>query len=186
MTAPAPTGAAEATETWEITTQGRVWLQVTINSRHGRGTELKDVALGPNRPGQKLKISPADREMNQEACSGPSYDPFRNGLLVRVDADQNEDEATASMNALTAQQTLDIFELSGAEFEAALGSLDQLPLQRLLDMAPAVDASISQVAAIDAALRDRYDNRRSQPDAVFGLDGLLHPTGSDGARGSGA
>lgn len=184
MTAPAPTGVAEATETWEITTPGRVWLQVTINSRHGRGTELKDVSLGPNRPGQKLKISPADREMNQESCSVPSLDPFRNGLLVRVDADQNEDPATESTNALTAQQTLDVFKLTGPAFLAEVAKLDQIPLRRLRDMAEAVDASMSQVTMLDEVIQDRYDHRASQPDAVFGLDGTVHPAGSDGARGA--
>lgn len=181
MTTPAP---HEQMETWEITTPGRVWLQTTSFSRHNQPI-IKDVSLGPNRVGAKLKITAADREMNQEKVADPKHDPFRNGLLVRIDADQNDDPATSSDDALTTKQLVDMFSLHGNPFRAAVEKMGEVPIRRLREMADAVDATIKQVNFLDEIIEERYAVRgHSQGDAVYSLSGDVHPEGSDGARGS--
>jgi len=178
-----PLQAHEVIETWEISTPGRVWLQTTTYSRHNQPV-IKDISLGPNRVGQKLKITQADREMNQERVADSAHDPFRNGLLVRVDADQNTDIATASQDALTAAQLMDIFSKHGNPFRTAVEALGEVPIRRLREMADAVDATVKQVQFLDEVIEERYFKAGSQPDAVFSLSGDVHPPGSDGARGA--
>lgn len=161
-------------ETWEITTEGRVWLQVTTFTRHGQPQD-KDVSLGPKKPGQKLKISQADRERNQENVADPQFDPFRNGLLVRVDADQQSNPMTASTDAVTTVDLMAIYELKGSEFMAAVEALGQVPIRRLQEMSEAVDATTSQVAMIEQVIEERWRQTTSQPDAVFDLSGIRRP-----------
>lgn len=161
-------------EEWEITTEGRVWLQVTTFTRHGQPMD-KDVSLGPKKPGQKLKISQADRERNQENVADPKFDPFRNGLLVRIDADQQADPQTASTDAVSTKDLLGIYELKGAQFQAAVEQLGQVPIRRLREMAEAVDATTSQVAMLDEVIAERWRQASSQPDAVFDLTGTRRP-----------
>lgn len=182
-TAAAPPAPHEVMETWEITTPGRVWLKVTTHNRHGQPI-IKDISLGPQRVGQKLKITQADREMNQEDVADTAFDPFRNGLLVRVDADQNSDPNTESVDALTTQQLMDIFAKHGNAFRASVEKLGEVPIRRLREMADALDATVKQVSFLDEVIEERYVKRASQPDAVYSLSGELHPEGSDGVRGS--
>ena len=157
-------------ETWEITTEGRVWLTVTAFTRHGQPQD-KDVSLGPRKQGQRLKISVSDRERNQENVSDPKFDPFINGLLVRTDGDQNEITATASTDALSTGDLMALYELRGAEFEVAVEELGQVPIRRLREMAEAVDATASQIRILDEVIDIRYRRAASQPDAVFDLSG---------------
>lgn len=164
------TDPTKVIETWEITTEGRVWVRVTQYTRHGQPQE-KDVSVGPKRPGQKLKISQADREANQEMISDEALDPFRNGLLVRVDADQQANPRTASTDAVKTEDLMAIFDLKDAAFRDAISELGQIPIRRLREMAPHVDASMSQVAILDEVIDERYRNAQSQPDAVFDLSG---------------
>ena len=160
-------------ESWEITTEGRVWLQVTSFTRHGQPID-KDVSLGPRKIGQKLKISVADRERNQENVSNPAHDPFLNGLLVRTDADQNTVAATTSVDALSTADLLVIYELRGEEFRQALVGLGQVPIRRLREMAEAVDATSTQINALEDVI-DGFRNARSQADAVYDLTGQRRP-----------
>ena len=160
-------------ETWAITTEGRVWLQVTSFTRHGQPID-KDVSLGPRKVGQKLTISAADRERNQENASDPAFDPFVNGLLVRLDVDQNTVQATVSSDALSTAALLAIYELRGDAFRQALVGLGQVPIRRLREMADSVDATASQIGALEDVI-DEFRNARSQVDAVFDLNGERRP-----------
>ncbi len=161
-------------ETWEITTEGRVWFQTTVYNRFGQPQD-KDVSLGPKKMGSKIKISQADRERNQEMVQDPSFDSFTNGLLVRVDADQNLTPKTASTDALSVADLLSIYEKKDAAFREAVQALGQVPIRRLREMAEAVDASMSQVAILDEVIEERYRQSASQPDAVFDLSGQRRP-----------
>lgn len=172
--APVESDPSKQVETWEITTEGRVWLQVTSFTRHGQPQD-KDVSLGPKKIGQKLKISVSDRERNQENVSDPQFDPFLNGLLVRVDADQQQVKATMSTDALTTGDLLALYELRGEDFRAAVELLGQVPIRRLREMAETVDATTSQVTILDDVIQERYRRAASQPDAVFDLGGQRRP-----------
>lgn len=169
----APTGTVpshQRLETWEITTPGRVWLKKTTMSRHNQPI-MQDVSFGPNRPGHRIQITAADREMNQEACVTIEGDPFRNGLLVRVDEDQNLDPDTETDQAFTGKQLLDIYALDFPDFQVKVSALQEIAIRRLREVAEAVDASMKQVQFLDELIEDRYRNAASQPDSIFDLNG---------------
>jgi len=140
--------------------------------------------VGPKKSGQKLRISRADREMNQENVSDPKFDPFVNGLLVRVDKDQNLDKKTASTDAVSTKDLLAIYELKGDAFRIEVSKLGQVPIRKLREMAEAVDAAVSQIAILDEVIAERYRKAASQPDAVFDLGGVRRPEreGREGER----
>lgn len=169
-----PDDPSQVMETWEITTEGRVWFQTTVYNRFGQPQD-KDVSLGPKKMGSRIKISQADRERNQEMVQDAAFDSFTNGLLVRVDADQNTNPKTASTDALSTADLLGIYEKKDAEFRQAVEALGQVPIRRLREMAEAVDASMSQVAILDEVIESRYRKASSQPDAVFDLSGQRMP-----------
>lgn len=132
--------AREGEEIWETTTPGTVWVQVTDD----RGKE-KSVSVG-GKPGQRLRIKSLDREVNQDAILEDASDPFTNGLLKRVDADQQLNPQTASDQVLTTEQLLETFKSSGNAFRSKVTKLNELNVRRLVEMAEAADASASQIS----------------------------------------
>jgi hypothetical protein len=137
-------------EVWETTVLGMTWLKVG----DGRGGE-KDISIGGT-IGQRLRIKTEDRIINQEICINKSQDPFTNGSLVRVDADQSEDPRTASPDALSVAQMEEIFNLPPAEFSDRIDIMGELSLRRMKDMAEGVDATASQIRKIKALIEERY------------------------------
>lgn len=172
MTIPAiaPSETHRIMESWEITTAGRVWLTITGHNRFGQMMEKK-TSIGPNKAGSKLKISQADRELNQEMVADEKHDPFRNGLLVRVDADQNDDPATASRDAVPMKELLTVFEKHGNAFQSAVNGLGEVPVRRMRELADEVEASAKQRDFLDETIEERFTHRRSQEDAVYDLQG---------------
>lgn len=160
----------EGEEVWEVTTAGRIWLQQTTYTRTGQPI-FKDISVGPNKIGAHLRISTDDRRYNQEQVADTKNDVFRNGMLVRVDVNQQLDEDTASPEALTTEDLLSIYAKNGKAFQTAVDKLSELPIRRLRDMADAVDASAKQVEYLDQVIFDRYKIGASQEDAVFDLGG---------------
>jgi hypothetical protein len=147
--------AKDGEEVWTITTAARVWLQKTAYTRTGHPI-VQDFSIGPRKAGTQFKILTSDREMNQERTGQDGLDPFRNGLLVRVDADQQLDDSTASEDALSVDDLLVMFGKSGNAFVSAVKKLGDVPLRRAREMADAVDASASQVRALDEAIQVRF------------------------------
>lgn len=132
--------ARDGEEIWETTTPGKVWVLVTDD----RGKE-KSVRVG-GAPGQRLRIKSLDREINQDAILGDESDPFTNGLLKRIDADQQQDPQTASDQVIDTEALMDFFKSSGAAFQNKVRKLNELNFRRLYEMAEAADASASQIA----------------------------------------
>lgn len=132
--------AREGEEIWETTTPGKVWVLTTDD----RGKE-KSVRVG-GAVGQRLRIKSLDREINQDAILEDGSDPFTNGLLRRIDADQQQDPQTATEHVVTTEQLLEIFKSSGNAFQAKVKKLNELNFRRLREMAEAADATASQIA----------------------------------------
>lgn len=129
----------EGEEIWETTTPGTIW----VNQVDDRGRE-KQVKVG-GAIGQRLRIQSMDREVAQGNVMDDLSDPFTNGLLKRVDADQQLDPETASDQALDTEQLVAIFAKKGAAFQTAVAKLNELNVRRMAGMAEAVDASASQI-----------------------------------------
>lgn len=137
-------------ELWHTTTAGTVWVTITDD----RGRE-KQLSAG-GRKGAPLRIKTVDREINQEAIYEVEADPFRNGLLKRVDADQNEDESTASDQALDDTQLVKFFSKNGTNFQKAIAGLNEINVRRLRAMADDVDITTAQLAHLEEVIEQKY------------------------------
>ena len=142
--------AREGEEIWQTTTDGTVWVQTT----DGRGGS-REVSVG-GRTGAVLRIKTLDREIAQEAIFDIDADPFRNGLLKRVDADQNENENTSTDQAYTTEELLKVFSKSGNAFQSFVNKLNEVNVRRMKDIADSVDATQSQVAYLEKVIEEKY------------------------------
>lgn len=149
--------AREGEEIWETTTPGRVWVTTTDD----RGKE-KSVGVG-GKPGQRLRIKSLDREVCQDAILEDASDPFTNGLLKRIDADQNSDERTVSTQALSTEELMAIFEKTGNSFQAAVKKLNELNVRRLREAAEHLDAKASQLSFLDEYIEEHYKGGGDTP-----------------------
>lgn len=155
----APPKTREGEEIWEMLVPGTVWLKTTVWTRHGQPQD-KDLSIGPNQVGRRVRISALDREVNQSVMTSEALDPFRNGMLKRVSEHPDEDEVSResaqSSDALTAGELAAIYDLPGDEFSARVSGLGEVPLRRLRELAEALDASLSQVELLDDVIASRY------------------------------
>jgi predicted type IV restriction endonuclease len=138
-------------EMWETITDGRVWVTVTDHRGHESSKSVGGKA------GSRLRISTVDREINQDRIITDGGDPFANGMLRRVDADQNLDERTASPHALTNENLMLIFSKS------AVKKLNETNVRRMAAMTTDVDASTSQVAFLETYVRENYRKEGDTP-----------------------
>jgi hypothetical protein len=142
-------------EVWAIQVPGTVSLRVTQNNRLGAIVEAS-LVIGPNRAGQQFRIQTSDREENQAAAVSREHDPFLNGMLVRIDQDQQADPITRSTDALGTEQLLDIYELAGDEFKARVETLGELALRRLAEVGESMDCSHLQISFVRELMQERY------------------------------
>lgn len=140
--------AREGEEIWESTVAGQVWVETTDD--RGRSKSI------PVRGYGRLRISPLDRELCQEQVVDPANDPFINGMLIRLDADQGEDPKTASEFALTTEQVAEIFALTGEGFKDRVDALNEVTIRRMIEMADAVDATTGQVSYLKETVETRF------------------------------
>jgi hypothetical protein len=131
-------------EIWETTGEGRIWVEVT-------GTDGKDrpVSVG-GRPGQRLRISEYDRLRAQEIILDDNADPFRNGMLIRVGGEQ------LSEQALSADAVAEIFTHTGRDFLDLIEPLNEYNTRRLLAAADSLDATNSQIQALQARVEEKW------------------------------
>lgn len=143
--------AKSVEELWQTTGQGTIYVNVT--NLEGRTV---DTGVG-GRPGALLRITTYDRMRNQETCVEPSMDPFTNGMLVRIDTDQNaDDEGPHSPNALTQEQIIEIFALGKSDFRERIEDLSEYNVRRMLEMAEEVDATKSQIDQLREVLEAKW------------------------------
>lgn len=149
--------AREGQEIWETTTEGTVWVSVVDERNRERA-----VSVG-GKVGSRLRLTALDREIVQDAILNSGSDPFTNGLLRRVDADQNLDPATSTDQAFSTEQLLVLFSKSGNAFQAAVRRLNEVNVRRMADMAEGVDASASQIAFLEALIEEKFRIHGSTP-----------------------
>jgi hypothetical protein len=143
-------------EVWAIQVPGSVSLRVTQFNRFGQPVEAS-LVMGPNRAGQQFRIKTEDREENQARCMDKQFDPFLNGMLVRIDADQQQDPETASTDALSTENLVGIYDIADrAAFETRVQALGELPLRRLAEVGVAMDCSHLQITFVNDLILERY------------------------------
>lgn len=147
----------EGEELWETTTDGAIWYVITDQ----RGRE-KHKRVG-GKAGTRIRITTADRELNQDNIIDPDKDPWHNGFLKRVDKDQSEDEATATDQALSTEELMALFAKNGNAFQSAVRGLNERNCRRMLAIAEDVDASVAQVNFLQEHVTSTYRVQGSMP-----------------------
>lgn len=147
--------AREGEEVWAIQVPGTVVLRVTTFNRFGQAVE-GSMSVGPNRTGTQFRIKTEDREENQARCMEPALDPFLNGMLVRIDSDQQSDPRTKSADAMTTEDLLNVYDLDGDKFEARVQKMGELPLRRLAEVGESMDCSHRQINYVRELIAARY------------------------------
>ena len=153
----------EGEEMWETTTPGTVWVPVIDT----RGRE-KEVKVG-GRVGARLRIETEDRIIAEERLLNPENSPFRNGLLVRIDARRGDhaDPALDQGQEITTQELMAAFAKSGNAFHAYVDKLNEINVRRMHEMAPMVDASVAQASYLaDKVAAYRPSGEGPQPSVV--------------------
>lgn len=130
----------EGEEVWETTTPGTVWVPVVDT----RGRE-KEVKVG-GKVGARLRLQTEDRILAEERLLNPENSPFRNGLLVRIDA-RRGDHADPDLDQgqeISTEELMAAFAKSGNAFHAFVDKLNEINVRRMHEMSEAVDASVAQ------------------------------------------
>lgn len=153
--APGPGLPAGPYETWEVRVDGTIYLNVLKATRFGAVVE-EQLKLGPRRKGHRFEISPDDRRDNQRRIIDPEQDPFRNGMLMRVDGNQQDIPETKSEAVLSSEEELEILDLPEAEFRDRIASLPELPVRNIRSVAEAAGASHSKVTWLDEHIAERF------------------------------
>lgn len=148
-------------EIWELQTNGRVWVEVTVDRQRGT-TKMRNV----QGKGNRLRIVTEDRKMAQERVREARHDPFTNGMLLRVDADQQAEPDTASPSALSDADLAKIFTYKQpARFLAAVEDLSEISLRRLWALAQDDEnVASSQKTKISEFLNNKFGVNRGKED----------------------
>ena len=141
-------------ETWESTTDSTVWVVLVT----ARGLE-RHVAF--KKRGARMQIPTSDRlEMQAVNSDGP----FTNGLLVRVDADQQRDPETATKHVFSDDDLRAKLATSVSVFAKWVPTLNELNFRRLRDLAeddPKVTAGHAEV--INRVLTEKWRKDGAMP-----------------------
>jgi hypothetical protein len=154
-TAQGPGVPTSVMETWEMRVDGTIYLNVLKATRFGQVIESQ-MKVGPRRKGHRFEISTDDRRDNQRNIVTAEQDPFRNGMLTRVDANQQAEPETQSEAVLTPEEELAILDLPEDEFRAKVAGLPEVPVRNIRSVAEAAGASHSKVTWLDDHIRERF------------------------------
>jgi phosphatidate phosphatase APP1 len=143
------------TEEWEVRVDSKIVLKVLKATRFGQPIE-ELLTVGPRARGRRFLITTDDRKDNQRKMGSVDHDPFKNGMLLRVDEDQQAEPETASEAALSDEGYLEILDLDDAAFQTRVTGLSEVPIRNLRDMAEGAGASHTKVAWLDEHMRERF------------------------------
>jgi hypothetical protein len=139
-------------EEWEMRVDGTIMLKVLKPTRFGQ--VIEDIlTIGPNRRGYRFQISADDRKDNQRGVAAVEHDPFKNGMLLRVDADQQADEETKSDDVLSDEAVLEILDLEDSAFQTRVATLGEVPVRQF---AVGAGASHSKVSWLNEHIAERF------------------------------
>ena len=131
-------------EIWELTIPGRVHVQVT--NHLGRPRDLSAKGRGA-----RLRLTTLDRELAEERIRNDGNNPFRNGMMVRVDRPAD------SADALTDEDLRGAFKDCGdEEFRALLEDMTEVNLRRMKALTREAGATVSQNALLDEVIAERF------------------------------
>ncbi len=144
---------SDTREIWELTIPGRVTL--TVTNHQGRPQDITAVGKG-----SRLRLTTYDRELIEEGVRLREHNPFRNGMMVRID---KADDHEPSVEELSDQEMKAIFDLDQEDFRATVSALGEVNIRRLKAMVGDVDASKSEIEFLDELIATRFPIGGSMP-----------------------
>lgn len=153
----AATGSLPASlvETWEMRVEGKIVLKVLKANRFNQPIEDR-LVVGPKRKGMRFTITQDDRRDNQRIIAAVEHDPFKNGMLLRIDEDQQDEPETKTVAALTDEQYLEVLDLDDDAFRTRVAELPEVPVRNLRAMAEGAGASHVKVTWLDEHIAERF------------------------------
>jgi hypothetical protein len=137
-------------ETWKNATLGRVVLK-----KYNQRGELSDEMVGG---GRVFHISPKERRINQEMAANSDLDMFKNGQLTPVrliDTEEDAKELASNPNAMSETEMHELFKGNWKTFDARVQQVSNaVTLQRMLQVASEMDATLRQVEVVKARLEE--------------------------------
>lgn len=133
-------------EIWHSAVPGRIWLKTVKDPAKGTYNSVNVKGVG-----SVLRIKTSDRLLNQENVRSDEFDPFINGRLVPVKAEQFtgpvfDDVKIAEMLATR----------TGPKLKELLMDTPETVLKRIQDKINEFDVTVSKKAMIDAVAKDRF------------------------------
>lgn len=157
-------------ETWENTSRGEVWVLTLDNRGNEKATQI--------RPGQKVLISPAERQAVQDRAFNDDMDDFKNGRLrpVRlVETAEDYDAIATNPNYLSESDLEEMFDLSATKFKTKIKEISNvLAMTRLLELAES-EAYESKVTAAQIKLIKARKDELSPPPKSSTVLGNVSP-----------
>lgn len=136
-------------ETWKNERKGRLVIR-KFDRLTGR---TRDEIIGG---GRTFHISPEERRLNEDMFAKAEYNFFRNGSLTPVrllDSEEDAKELASNPQVMTASEMEELFKAHWKTFDKRLAEISNLnTLERLLAVAGEVDATVKQVAQIEARI----------------------------------
>lgn len=141
------TAPAVTNETWQNATRGKVG----VRRQNAAGEQSVELVRG----GDEITLTKSERILTERKYRKPKNNPFRNGKLVPIVVDENDEDLKAllqSPNTITKGEIDALLDGNLRTMETRLKKIDALPaLERILEVADSEGASTRRMQAI----RDR-------------------------------
>lgn len=135
---------ADDLEVWENRAAGLIYVK-----KYSELGRLVDVCVAG---GRKVQLTPKERRINQEMCASDDLDVFQNGMLAPVrliDSEADTGVLQNNSNAMSETAMKALFKSQIKTFTTKVNEISNpIALQRLLEVASEVDATMRQVGVI--------------------------------------
>ena len=135
-------------ETWRNATQGTA----AVIKRDRMGNETHILVNG----GKTFTLTKEERLLNMDRAANPDLDLFSNGTLIPVrliEGDEDARELASNPNLMGEAEMKELFKGHWRTFESKINSIrNPLLLERMLEMAQELDATVRQVGIIETRL----------------------------------
>lgn len=142
-----------------MSTEKEIWQNSTAGTRFvlrfGHDGALNHEAV---RAGQKVVLSPEERQVNMERAANDKLNVFKNGAFLPVklvDGSEDAAEIASNPNLRSESELVDLFGLQWKRFEAEIGQIENgHALRRLAELAEEHDATVRQMKVIQDRINE--------------------------------
>lgn len=138
-------------ESWKNVSAG-LFVYKKVDRLTGRNMEE------PVGAGRTFHTLPEERRRYEAECANEALNPFANGLLAAVrllDSEEDAKEIASNPNQIADSDIDALFRGHHKTFEKKVGEISSpFTLRRMLERASSLDASVKQIAQVEARMRE--------------------------------